>query len=109
MAMNDAAARKLRIGHGIGHRAHPRRRHMTRLQKFFPFLGAAREHDLRQCRDLAFVIGVAFLIAPLDHLRAAEHGPQTALLAQIAGASMTIPSLYPRKRTPSRSITIDFV
>jgi hypothetical protein len=66
------------------------------LQKFFPFLGAAREHDLRQRRDLAFVIGVAFLIAPLDHLRAAEHGPQTALLAQIAGAehdhSVALPS-----------------
>src|SRR6516165_10250761 len=103
MAMNDAAARKLRIGQSIGHRAHPRRRHMTRLQKFYPFLGAAHEHDLRQRRDLAFVIGVAFLIAPLDHLRRPNTVHKRRCWRKLLAPSMTIPSLYPRKRTPSRS------
>src|ERR1700756_3662591 len=40
VAVNDAAAPKLRIGQSFPHRAHACGRYMARLQKFLPFGGA---------------------------------------------------------------------
>ena len=59
---------------------------MPGLQEFFPFVCRARQHDLRQHGNLAVVIGVALIIGALDHVGAAEHRPQAALLAQVARA-----------------------
>ena len=93
VAVDDAAARELRIGDRLAHGAHPRRRHVARLQEFLPFVGGARQHDLGQHRDLAGVVGVALVVGLLDHLRAAEQRPQPALLAQVAGAEHHQPVL----------------
>ena len=86
MAMNDAAGLELRVGEGFAHGAHTRRRDVAGLQERLPFVGGAREHDLRQHGDLAPVIRVALVVGALDHVGAPQHGPQPALLAQVAGA-----------------------
>ncbi len=86
VAVNDAAAVKLRIGDRLAHGAHTRGRHVARLQELFPFVGGAGEHDLREHRNLARVVGVALVVGALDHLGAPQHGPQAALLAQVTGA-----------------------
>ena len=51
------------------------------------------QHDLRQHGDLALVIGVALVVAALDHVGAPEQRPQAALLAQVAGAQHHQPVL----------------
>ena len=86
MAMDDAAGLELRVGQRLAHGAHARRRHVAGLQERLPFVGGAREHDLRQHGDLALVIGVALVVGALDHVGAPQHRPQPALLAQVAGA-----------------------
>ena len=54
---------------------------MARLQKLFPLVGGAGEHDLLQHRDLARAIGVTLVVALLDHVGPLQQRPQAALLA----------------------------
>src|SRR5262245_2996737 len=93
MAVDDAAGRKLRVGQRLAHGAHARGRDVARLQELLPFIRRARQHDLRKHGDLAIMVGIALVVAALDHVRAPDHRPQPALLAQIAGPQHDEPVL----------------
>ena len=84
VAMDHAAARHLRVGDRLAHGAHPRRRHMAGLEELLPLRRRAGLEDIRQHLRFAGVIGLALVVAALDEVGAPEHGPQPALLAQIA-------------------------
>jgi len=70
MAVDDAATRGLRIGDRLPHGAHPRGRHVARLQELLPRVGGTRGHDLLEHRDLAVVILLALVFLYLPRIAA---------------------------------------
>src|ERR1700730_11858454 len=84
--MEHAALGEMRVGEGFRHCAHPRGRHVARLEIDLPLVGGLRFDNVRN--DCGFPLAVIdpCLVVVLDHVCLFERAPEPRLLADVASA-----------------------
>src|SRR5580704_5991739 len=83
--VKHAAILEMRVGDCFGHRPHPRRRHVARLEVGLPLVRGLGPDDIGDDRGLARAIVKASLVIGLDHVGPLDRSPEPRLLTDVAG------------------------